>query len=514
MNVLYSLIGVQGLDLLAQDKIFTNSLNFVLANNDPITEQILNRFCNSILPRIHDNVKCLVLETTIMDRILRAGIYSNLTQLKIFKFQTNIFSRFCTEELLFRHNFKKQIADLTLLGDYSGDAETNDQTTNVFIKLLDFFENLNSLSGIGSFVTADPVLSFTGSPGTSFVSSTPTKLCMSVDGFGDCLCLLDGRLNQLSTFVVIIIHVKDYSSMEFHSNNLPNLKCFSLTYEHLTDEYDNQVVPLLHRMCNLEDLTLYIQIKERNRLVDGIQLENNILLHLSKLEKFAFYICTVTSANHPSNFLSNDDIRRTFSNAKFGPIGCNMNYINECNIRYHVFSLPFLFNHIGYIGNNFTNTVFKNVTVIGLFDGIPFEHEFFVRLARCFPFLKSLIIMNDKAQSTDFAISEHDNANGLFEVAQYLQFTSIDFSCTHIDYVEEMLNESKTRLPSLRQLWIDYDQLKTVTNNFTRDSTRLNCIHVEQVDFQGSINDDDDYDSDWIKAQPNDFHVYFPLLKL
>ncbi|CAF1062559.1 unnamed protein product [Rotaria magnacalcarata] len=267
-------------------------------------------------------------------------------------------------------------------------------------------------------------------------------------------------------------------------------------------------------MCNLEDLTLYIQIKERNRLVDGIQLENNILLHLSKLEKFAFYICTVTSANHPSNFLSNDDIRRTFSNAKFGPIGCNMNYINECNIRYHVFSLPFLFNHIGYIGNNFTNTVFKNVTVIGLFDGIPFEHEFFVRLARCFPFLKSLIIMNDKAQSTDFAISEHDNANGLFEVAQYLQLTSIDFSCTHIDYVEEMLNESKTRLPSLRQLWIDYDQLKTVTNNFTRDSTRLNCIHVEQVDFQGSINDDDDYDSDWIKAQPNDFHVYFPLLKL
>jgi hypothetical protein len=77
-----------------------------------------------------------------------------------------------------------------------------------------------------------------------------------------------------------------------------------------------------------------------------------------------------------------------------------------------------------------------------------------------------------------------------------------------------MLNESKTRLPSLIRLCIDYDQLKTVTNNFTRDSTRLDCIHVEQVDFQGSINDDDDYDSDWIKAQPNDFHAYFPLLKL
>ncbi|CAF4593543.1 unnamed protein product [Rotaria socialis] len=56
--------------------------------------------------------------------------------------------------------------------------------------------------------------------------------------------------------------------MEFNSNDLPNLKCFSLQYESLTDEYDNQVVPLLRRMRNLEDLTLYIQIHKRNRLVD------------------------------------------------------------------------------------------------------------------------------------------------------------------------------------------------------------------------------------------------------
>jgi hypothetical protein len=96
MDVLYSLIGVEGLDRLAQDEIFTNTLNFVFTNNDSINEPMLNRFCNSILPRIEYNIKCLVLETTTMDRILRAGVYPNLIQLKIFKFRANTFSYFCT----------------------------------------------------------------------------------------------------------------------------------------------------------------------------------------------------------------------------------------------------------------------------------------------------------------------------------------------------------------------------------------------------------------------------------
>ncbi len=34
MDVLYSLIGVKGLDIVAQDEIFTNALNFVLPGND------------------------------------------------------------------------------------------------------------------------------------------------------------------------------------------------------------------------------------------------------------------------------------------------------------------------------------------------------------------------------------------------------------------------------------------------------------------------------------------------
>ncbi|CAF3217807.1 unnamed protein product [Rotaria socialis] len=164
MDVLYSLIGIEGLDLLAQDEKFTNNHNFVFASNDSINEPMLNRFCNSILPRIQYNVKCVVLETKTMDRILRAGIYPNLTQLKIFKFQANIFSKFCTDELLLRDNFKKQITELTLLDDCGPETEAIDETTNAYIKWFDFFENLNSLSCIESCMSGDPVLSLIDLP--------------------------------------------------------------------------------------------------------------------------------------------------------------------------------------------------------------------------------------------------------------------------------------------------------------------------------------------------------------
>lgn len=39
------------------------------------------------------------------------------------------------------------------------------------------------------------------------------------------------------------------------------------------------------------------------------------------------------------------------------------------------------------------------------------------------------------------------------------------------DYIEQMLNESKTRLPCLTELQVDYDQLRTITNKFTRYAT-------------------------------------------
>ncbi len=101
VDVLYSLLGInnQRLEIIAQQQIFTNILNFVRISQSTdeissISASILDRFCISILPRIHINVKSLILESVSMERILRVANYPNLTEFKIFNFNQTIVSRY------------------------------------------------------------------------------------------------------------------------------------------------------------------------------------------------------------------------------------------------------------------------------------------------------------------------------------------------------------------------------------------------------------------------------------
>ena len=72
------------------------------------------------------------------------------------------------------------------------------------VRIFNFFENLKHLSIVRLSIDECPPLSFRGLPSTTFHSSTLTKLCASVQCFEDCLFLLDGRLKQLTTFIVSI----------------------------------------------------------------------------------------------------------------------------------------------------------------------------------------------------------------------------------------------------------------------------------------------------------------------
>ena len=101
VNVLYSLLGTnnQRLEILALEQIFSSILNFVSISQSTnetssISDSILDRFCIGIIPRIHKNVKSLIVESISMKRILRAGIYPNLIELKIFNFNKAIVSRY------------------------------------------------------------------------------------------------------------------------------------------------------------------------------------------------------------------------------------------------------------------------------------------------------------------------------------------------------------------------------------------------------------------------------------
>ena len=70
---------------------------------------------------------------------------------------------------------------------------------NIYLNILAFFENLSDLTIMSSSINNFPPLSLYYLPSTSFFSSVLTKLRIHVFGFSDCLALLDGRLEQLTT---------------------------------------------------------------------------------------------------------------------------------------------------------------------------------------------------------------------------------------------------------------------------------------------------------------------------
>ncbi|CAF2788703.1 unnamed protein product [Rotaria sp. Silwood2] len=134
IDVLYSLFGINNerLDILLQEDVFTNTLNFVRTSS--ITDNKLDRFYTYILPRFHHCIKKLVLETISMERILLAGDYPNLTSLELFNFDQEQISLFRDDSAV-RHIFQYQITDLILHNndEYISEMRLDTYTKNVFI---------------------------------------------------------------------------------------------------------------------------------------------------------------------------------------------------------------------------------------------------------------------------------------------------------------------------------------------------------------------------------------------
>ncbi|CAM4833083.1 unnamed protein product [Rotaria magnacalcarata] len=371
MDVLYSLLDInnQQLHIIAQDKIFTNILNFVsiLSTNDnsSISNRKLDRFCFEILPQIHHNVKCLILESVSIERVLHAVECPNLTQLKIFNFNKEIISRYFKDDLL-------------------------------------------------------------------------------------------------------------------------NLKCFSLICYNATGLHDNLVVPLLRRMSHLEERTLHVCILNRPTFVNGIHLHKEILIYMPRLDKLTFYINTTNEINDSIHRLCNDDIQRTFSYTNHRSVISIVDYFGTYKAACHVFSLPFPFHRLQWITNNFPPIIFSSVTDLKLSDTVPFKPEFFIRIARSFPSLKYLFVRNIRSPVWSFRESSSVNDHS-YSIVEYSHLILLDIDFVNIDYVDQFLNESKTRLPCLTELVVQFNALKNVTENFTRDATRRNCAkkyHIKIKDGQ------------------------------
>jgi hypothetical protein len=83
---------------------------------------------------------------------------------------------------------------------------------------------------------------------------------------------------------------------------------------------------------------------------------------------------------------------------------------------------------------------------------------------------------------------------------KYSHLSSLHIEDVHIDYIEQFLNDTKTCLPCFTELTVNYNQLKIVTENFTKDKTRINCKNVKKLNINQT------------NIQSKDFCVYFPLV--
>jgi hypothetical protein len=149
----------------------------------------------------------------------------------------------------------------------------------------------------------------------------------------------------------------------------------------------------------------------------------------------------------------------------------------------HIYSYPYRWTCYQNITNDFSGGLFKCVHTISLYDECPFEHAFFLRISKSFPFIKKLIVINNEPQKNDYL---------QWQIIKYHHLIDLDLVKAHADYVDEFLNNAKVCVLNNVHLRIRYDSLEKTTNNFTRDATRMNCSEIINLTLSANIRDSDE----------------------
>ncbi|CAF1213445.1 unnamed protein product [Rotaria sordida] len=461
LQVLYSFQGInERLNKIIYDPIFTSCLNFLQWSSNKFinkfpSDVILDRFCSEILPEISMKIKWFDLESSSMKHILCAADYPNLYGIGLFNIEEETARCLFTDEKLSSGIFKNQITTLIIeIDPNKGNLCSMENICNdifsVFLKLthLIFYES--------SYKNIAPLLFDFPSP----------KLSSSTLSLANIYCPDEEIENQIK---------------------IPNLKCFSLSCEFKTSNYNELILPLLYRMTNLEKLGLYLSIFVDERFIDGNNLKKNILYHMPQLNQFSFHIRSTMFINNEINLPSKQDIQQTFIDFKDNQIISYVDYFLELNQgQCHIYSYPFLMKYYQDITNNFPGGLYPYVRVVTLYDEQPFEHEFFIRISQSFPFMEKLTVINRHAKNHKQSYkSMNDNQN--LSIAKYYHLTDLAIQQVHDDYVEEFLSDTKTFLCNNILLFIDYESLQRVTYECTRDDTRINCTKINGIFLHSSV---------------------------
>ncbi|CAM4984840.1 unnamed protein product [Rotaria socialis] len=222
-----------------------------------IDDNILSKICEKILPRIYHQLNELIVEQNSVKHIFRTGNYPQLDSLSLIDFQKEILFQYLTGNRILHHLLTQQIQHLNIDVSYDPNSKGSKILSSIFALILFKCQRLINLNICQLFCDRKAPIRISKFPSTSCTSSTLIKVKVNVATFDDCLYLLDGRLEHLSTLIIDVKKIS-FNFSDKNKKKLPELKCFSLTPMKDTFHYEDQIVPLLCRMINLKELTLFL----------------------------------------------------------------------------------------------------------------------------------------------------------------------------------------------------------------------------------------------------------------
>ncbi|CAF1526051.1 unnamed protein product [Rotaria sordida] len=500
VDALYSLVDInQRFDRLVFDSLHIRNLDTTSITiksyyewNFSIDNNLLSKISEKILPRIHHQLNELIVEQYSMERILFTVNYPQLYSLSLVNFQEEILFQYLTGDSVLHDLLTQQIRYLNIDVSYEPKSKASKTRSTIFLLILSMCQRLIYLNYCQLFPDRMSPICIYKYPSTSCISSSLTKLKVNVEKFDDCLYLVR-HLKYLSTLIIDVKKISLSLSDRNNKDKLHNLKCFSLTSIEFTSHYNDQIIPLLRRMINLKELTLFLSVLKRySTYIDGIQLHDQILIYMSQLNKFIFSINTsVDNTNKNINLPSNEDLQHSFIGKEYQQVGSCVHYRSEDNIGMsHVYSLPYQFQYFIHLNNSFQADFFYTVRRLTMTDGRPFQHNLFIVISQCFPLLKELYVINYQPQIN----KEHSSI-----LIIYPHLILLNLVETHADYAKELLFDKSTHLPSLSDLYIEFKSLAMITNNFTNNRIRRNCAKIKKLHIDKCL-------------RPKNFHEYFPLL--
>ncbi|CAF3598527.1 unnamed protein product [Adineta steineri] len=473
-----------------------------------IHEQVLSNLCENILPKIHDQVKQLTIEQHSIECILTYN-YPQLYSLSLVNFEEEVLYQYLRDHSALRNLLTHQITHLNI--DIQSDEVPkllSKTSSYLLIMILFRCQRLISLNFCQVFSYRNSFIPIYKLPKTSCTYSTLIELKINVATFNDCLCLLNRHFDSLSKLTINVKKVGYELEKKNNETKLLKLKYFSLTSFSFIRQFDEYIIPLLRRMINLEELILFLTvIRTDSTFIDGTELYDQVLVHMSQLNKFIFSINTsVFIENNEIDILSNEEIQNSFIGREYGQVGSYVHFeprkpknrvidFEEAKaiVKSHIYSLPYHFESFLDLNNSFEGGIFVNVRYLTMTDSFPFEHEFFKTISDCFPFVKTLTICNLEPQKN----KQHSST-----LISFPHLNLLNLIDAHDDYAEQFLVDTNTHLPCLLDLCITYESLETVTNNFTNDATRLYCSKLKELHMDKPF------------VRPKHFDEYFCLLLL